>query len=265
MTLEDNYNKFFLPIPNNDPIEFSRIEVENNLRNKVGRTGIKNKSFSGNIYYINLDNKRMLMMYNTNENQNIFTTYDEVLYDKTFDPDNKLKFVKEDGSEDNLMTAYAGNGDYTDLSSAHLLIATIKMESLFLVSLNDNVDLSNPKTKIIFDKLMKNDDDLYQNGELVVKYSGTYSIHGTINVYCTKSNIVPADITISVFHNSEPFMDTTVTIRHTNMIHNIPINLSVELTAGDKVYLEADPSRTSDRLFIKKNSYWNCRLVNLTL
>ena len=138
-------------------------------------------------------------------------------------------------------------------------------ESSFLVSLNDNINFEDGKTKIIFDNLIQNNGNLYQNGELVINYSGTYSLHGTINVYCTRNNVLPVDMTLSVIYNNSLLINTTVTIRHTNMIHNIPVNLSLKLLQGNIIYLELTPGVASNRLFMKEDSYWNCSLIKLTI
>ena len=104
-------------------MEFSRKELEEILHSKLGYTGINNYSFSGNIYYINLDNKSLLLMYNTNENREILNAYRNIEYNDNFDSTNKLKFIRKiDNREDNLVTAYTENGNYTSLAEASLLL-----------------------------------------------------------------------------------------------------------------------------------------------
>ena len=244
-----------------ESIQFTRKDLEDIFENKKDDIGLSHYSFSNNVYYINLDNKRMLMMYDTPENKNVIDTYTDILYDEVFDPVNKLKF---EPAGHNLVTVYAGNGDYTDLPSASLLLVEIVLDSSFLVSLTNNINLATGKTKIIFDSIDQNSDNLYQSdGRAVIAYNGFYSVQGVIELYCTSTNFVPIDINIAIVYNNSPLVETTISLRFTNEMRNVPINLCLKLNKDDEIFLELTPGVASDKIFVSESSYWNCRLLSL--
>ena len=84
------------------PLKINRKRIINILSNKIGKIGIANKNLSNNIFYINLDDNKLLLMYKTSENETILSNYDTIEYGERAESDLLYWFNFKNGNDKNL-------------------------------------------------------------------------------------------------------------------------------------------------------------------